>query len=505
MSQRTIYERVRRPRIESWYLVSFLAVGVGLPLLYLNQPLHFDEAIYLVIAQQMAEGGTLYVDVTDHKPPGIFLAGALAFEVSPQPHSLLRLATYGATAVSGVLVFAFGRVVRDRWTGLVGSVLFLLITYMPHFDGFFFMTEPWSVVCLMAAALLFFADRPSRDALAGVALGFGVLFNQTVFLFGAVVIAFLAFKLRYPGNRTRAYLLGSVRRLLTIGLGFAVPVSVTLAAFAARGTLDALLYSVVVLPATSYSTPFELYGHLLAALTLLPVWLLAGGMAAAFGLAFVRGRPVSDGILFTTLWAVVLSVPGATSFAGDHKMLFAFPAIALLTALGIREVRDRFWEGPASLLANVGTVPSRSTVVTVVLVVTVVAAAGANLKHGTTRLSDDISTEMATAERVDEHVAGPVYVFSPQNGIIYFSEDSSPATSWLGQPYSDALVERTIDELRSRENPHIVVRKRRVSGDEIINDPRYYRETKEPLVAHLNENYEPTARTEGFVVFERTA
>jgi len=267
MSQRTIYERVRRPRIESWYLVSFLAVGVGLPLLYLDQPLHFDEAIYLVVAQEMVDGGTLYVDVTDHKSPGIFLVGALAFEASPQPHSLLRLATYGVTAVSGVLVFAFGQVVRDRRTGLVGSVLFLLIIYMPHFDGFFFMTEPWSVVCLMAAALLFFADRPSRDALAGVALGFGVLFNQTSFLFGAVVVAFLALKLRYPGNRTRAYLLGSVRRLLTIGLGFAVPVSVTLAAFAARGTLDALLYSTVVLPATSYSTPFELYGHLLAALT----------------------------------------------------------------------------------------------------------------------------------------------------------------------------------------------------------------------------------------------
>lgn len=89
-------------------------------MIYLTQPLHFDEAVYLTIADQTAQGKGLYGDVYDHKPPGVFyLALAVERFVTTFDQQLqflaygdaavsdglsvyvLRLLMYGATATSG--------------------------------------------------------------------------------------------------------------------------------------------------------------------------------------------------------------------------------------------------------------------------------------------------------------------------------------------------------------------------------------------------------------------
>lgn len=104
-----------------------------------------------------------------------------------------------------------------------------VVTYMPHFDGFCYITEPYANLTMVVAAILLLADRRAFDALAGASLAVGVLFNRTVFPFGLAFIVFRALSLRDPANRTREYLLGTTTRFLVIDGGFLVPTGVTAA------------------------------------------------------------------------------------------------------------------------------------------------------------------------------------------------------------------------------------------------------------------------------------
>lgn len=75
----------QRFKAKKWFLFAFTLSAIGLPLLYLNVPLHFDEGIYLTIGEQIAAGETLYADFADHKPPGIFYLAAVIYELFGPP------------------------------------------------------------------------------------------------------------------------------------------------------------------------------------------------------------------------------------------------------------------------------------------------------------------------------------------------------------------------------------------------------------------------------------
>jgi hypothetical protein len=488
--------------------LAFALACVGLPLLYLDQPLHFDEAIYLVVGEQLAAGRTLYVDIIDHKPPGIFLLAAAGFEVTARPHLLLRVLSYGATAVSGLVVAHIGRLVRDRTTGIIAGLVFVTSVYLPHFDGFFFMTEQWAVLATVLAAALLVTGGRRNEFAAGCSLGVGVLFNQTVFLFGAAVIAFHLVRLRWPDFRTRSYLLGTAGRLVTIGAGFLVPVGAVLAAFSAAGVLGPLLHYSFVLPLTAYSSPFELYGHLLALASLLPVWALTVGVLVRVGVAVGRGRPVRDATLFVALWAVFLAYPGATAFAGDHKLLFAFAPVSLLAAIGLQDLTKRWRtrrvtsEGVAVGLARPTRLPW-TTVVIGGLVVALIGAVAFNGVYALAVLDDHVGSEVAAADRVDDRVEGQVYVWPAHNHLYYFSDDLRPVPTFAGNVYNQELARTVIEDLRRHEVEYVVVAESRVSADRtrIVSESRYFERPHGSIVAYLNREYDPVAETDGYVLF----
>jgi hypothetical protein len=489
---------------DRWFVVTFLALAVGFPLVYLSQPLHFDEAIYLAVAEQVANGQTLYVDIADHKPPGIFLIGVAAFELFSEPLRALRLLTYAVTAVSGLLVFELGRQLRDRRVGMIASLLYLVMVYLPHFDGFFFLTEPWAVLTLLAAALWLLDDRAITDALAGASLGIGVLFNQTVFLFGAAIITVHALKLRYPNFRTREYVYRSARRILTIGVGFLCLLAVAFGALYLNGILEATLFYSAYVPLVGYSTPFDLYQHVLALLSLFPVWLLAGWMLLGTGIAIARGRVLSDEHLLVASWGAILSIPGAMAFAGDHKFLFAFPALALLATVALFDGWARFGRNPLRIRDFLGRFPSRSTLLTVLFLVSVVGAAGVNVVYAQAVLDTDMSVDAADARDIAAHADGPVYMYPPGNHVFYFTDDIRPVSTWIGQPYADVLVDQTVTDLDQRNVQYVAVLRSYTSEDGTIEaKDRYWAETKEPLVGYLNRNYEPVERTDQYVIYRR--
>jgi hypothetical protein len=497
------------------YVVGFALFGGLLPLVYFQLPLHFDEAIFLVIGDQWANGLLPYTGMADHKPPGIFLVAALGELFVEYPHYLLRVVTYLTVAVTGVLVFLLGRKLAGRAVGMVASLVYLVATYMPHFDGYYFLTEPYANLAMVVAAVLLLADRRAYDALAGAALAVGVLFNQTVFLFGLAFIVFRALLLGDEANRTRAYLLETTERFLVIGGGFLVPTGLTSAYFYVNGLLDEMLYYAFVLPLTGYSPPFDLYGHLLAAGTLAPVWLVAGLVILWQGYRVVTGTVQDESVLFVACWAVFIGYPGATSFVGDHKLLFTFPAVGLLTAIGFERAyrafaseEDTLVEGTPVRRLTRGSVATVSVVVVGFLLLTA-ASVGANGIYANNLLSSSgtIAEERADVDEVAAIVDdGLVFSYPTPQATVYYHNDSVTPVRTFATVYDQRTRSEIIEDVEQQQVEYLVVGKGQIEDDGTIRSDgaKYFVEEKAPLVEYLNEHYEPHAETDTWAVYRRT-
>jgi len=514
---------VRRTRIDTLlelirtnatalYVVAFVLLGGVLPLLFLRLPLHFDEGIFLVVGDQWADGVPLYAGITDHKPPAIFFLVYLAESVVEYPHFLLRGLTYLTVAVTGVLLFHLGRELAGRTLGMVASLVYLTATYMPHFDGYFFITEPYSNLAIVLAAVLLLEDRPALDVLAGAAMAVGVLFNQTVFLFGLAFVVFHALLLRDPEHRNRGYLLETLVRFLVIGTGFLVPVGLTAAYFYANGLLRELFYYAFYLPLTGYSPPFQLYGHLLAAASLLPAWLLVLGVVAQEGWRLVQGTTRNEGVLFVVCWAFFVGYPGATTFAGDHKLLFTFPAVGLLTAIGLQRVYRAFEDADGTIA--VGLTPRRVgagsvsllTVVLTGLVLVTAASTGVNAYYASNVLSSDISDERASVDEIAPYVDdGGVYTYPEPQSMVYYHNDSITPVDTFVSVYDETTRKEVVSDLERQQTPYLVVRDNHVAPNGSIYRTKdlYFKDHKAELVDYLNANYEPFTETDTWVVFRR--
>lgn len=530
------------------FAIAFVVLTAGVPLIYLTQPLHFDEAIWLVIADRMADGSVLYGDVYDHKPPAIFYLtfaveqfvttfeqqlGFLAYGDSATPYGLtvyvLRLLTYGVVAITGMVVYVLGKRIDDSTTGMIASLVFVSSMYLPHFVGFYFLTEPWAILTTVVAAILLLDTRSRSDVLAGAALGVGVMFNQTVFLFGLAFVVFRALQFRYHRGGVRSFVMESMRRFGTIGAGFLLPVSAVLLFFYSRGLLTELLYFTVYVPLITYSPPFSIHGRILAFLSIIPIWILSVGMIVwvttrvAYGHELATlisgsgyrdgGGPTSpEGLLFVSLWAVFISYPGLTGFDAQHQLLFVFAPIAVLAAIGARRILDLLVGSGSGSNARsesrsntIAWSPTITGVVVVGLLLTVFVAAGFNGVYASNVLGQSMDDQVEQSHEVDEKVEGVAYTWVPQqNHLYYFGEGIEPAPTYFMTVYSQPVSDRVIEDIERAETEYLVVSETQVDDEGYIVAERskWFAEEKAELVEYLNEHYRPEDETDEYVIFE---
>lgn len=489
------------------YGMSYLLLAIGFPAFYLSQGLHVDESLYLVVGEHLAEGSTLYVDVIDHKPPAIFYLAAGASTLFEQPHVALRLLGGLAIGVTGLLVLRLGTRLYDADVGMVASLLYLVGSYLPHFDGFYFMTEQYVALCTVVAASFFLRnDSRLTDAGVGVALGVGVLFNQAVFLFGAAILAYFAVRIAVAGGIRRPVARDSLARTLAIGAGFALPVGLTLALFAAMGTLGALVQYAFVVPITEYHPPFNLAGHVWMTLSYFPVWVLGLG-GVLFAVWGVFRDWTANRALFVALWAVFVSYPGMTQFAGDHKLLYVFPPVAILAAATFRWL----WS-LADLRVSTLTPPfthgvTRGQVATVAIVMLAAstACAGAfNVVYGSMVLDTTVEDQQEAAAGVAAQTEGDVYTFPFSFDVVYFGEGVTSPDMYVGGIYSPELAERVTGTLEAKQVPYVAVHQNYVADDGDIEGSGYFARSETMVGEYITSNYERVGTSGEYVVYERT-
>lgn len=184
-----------------------------------NRVFNNDEAYIATVADVLAHGGRLYVDVVDRKPPGVFYLYHWLFELTGSTALWIpRLAGMVAHAATATLVWILARRRLGERPALVAAILAAItsVTITPG-DAQTAEFEVFMMPFVVGAMVL--ADR-RKPLGAGLAIGAGTMMKQTAAT-TLLPLAWLAWR-----NRDTRW-----RDLALLGAGAAIPVAVCAVVF----------------------------------------------------------------------------------------------------------------------------------------------------------------------------------------------------------------------------------------------------------------------------------
>lgn len=335
------------PRIARALVLGLCAVALGVATIWLRAPSfgfktwNVDEAIHASIARQLLDGGVLYRDAVDQRTPLTYVAmagilGVAGTDNLAAAHVCLALLI---AATGGLLFFALRRragTAAAVWTALLYPALATTLFYVG--DANAFVTEWFVAFFASAAACFFFAGPQPRVLLAGSWVALGFLSKQP----GALDLAAPAVALLLWSRVSSDPRPGGRRAPLALATGFALPVLLVVAYYAARGAFgDFVFYT------WSYNVRF--YGPAIGAAergatALLPFRLLAdaapallvvvaAGIATAIFHVVQRRRTAPEDQanplrLYLLLWGASATLGTAAGGRGfDHYAIQALPAL----------------------------------------------------------------------------------------------------------------------------------------------------------------------------------
>jgi 4-amino-4-deoxy-L-arabinose transferase-like glycosyltransferase len=311
----------RSPRAAgpSLVLLFLLFVGVAailrIPTLS-DQVFNADEAYLATQAQVLVDGGRLYVDTVDRKPPVVPYLYAATFWLTGSDHlAPVRLLAVLAHALTALLLAAEARR-RFTWrrAPLAAGLLYLLAAtaFFPT-DGQAASFEVFMLPIMTGAILLGIRDRP---AAAGATLSLATLTKQTA-AFALLPLGLLAWRAR------------RWRGLAILAAAFLGPI---LAAALVFGPRDFFFW--VFTGNGGYLDPQGVLGYAIALGTRETGWFLLGSAALVVLLPFAWAHRRDDRDLWLWLLSGFFAVFAGLRFF-PHYYLQLIPPLTLLAVRGL--------------------------------------------------------------------------------------------------------------------------------------------------------------------------
>ncbi|MBW7906034.1 MAG: glycosyltransferase family 39 protein [Phycisphaerae bacterium] len=228
-----------------------LAVGlVAVPLVVLSQlAAHWrvdvvDDQLFGYFGWRIAHGATVYVELWDNKPPGIYWINALGFLISGDSYNGVIALCALAIVVSLAAFFVIGASIYHRGAAAIATIVAAFFITHGYFQAGANRTETFLIAFELAAVALYFRgfakDRWWCWYVAGLCCGGAFLFKQVgLAAWGAMglhTIVLVAMReLSWPAG---------LRRGLLLAGGAATTILAAVVALAAQGALDAAWYAV---------------------------------------------------------------------------------------------------------------------------------------------------------------------------------------------------------------------------------------------------------------------
>ncbi len=347
-----------------WLLPLAFVALVIIRLPSLAQPAGGDQGLYAYAAQEISRGGLPYRDAWDQKPPAIHYTYALMLWLWDDERVVAAADLVVACLVAVILIFLGRRFTGRSGAGEAAALLFLLFgnPSFTRLSGMWLRSQCETFIALfVSGAVLLVAPRLKRDGssrsipaslpstaatiLAGALTGIAFLYkyNAGIYLLvpaSALIVAAWAPSGR-PGSRaaaSRARLVAG--RCLALAAGFALPLGLAGAAFAASGAWQDLYQATVAYNLGYSGETYRGFREFAAYLASFPIerssvdslWML-GGLGTAVLIASSWRQMV---FVPVPLWVACscLSIAVNSSRGLPQYFVQAGPALALAAGLG---------------------------------------------------------------------------------------------------------------------------------------------------------------------------
>jgi len=478
------------------YIVDKNRLAILLFLVLLNilaafsQPLSIfvDEGQYLLVSKKMLDGWIPYRDIVENKPLGMYLSLMPAVVLGDGDFVKLRL--FGALVVSltSFLIFLIGEGIKDRKTGLLGAVIFILLEAFPPFSGYNLITEPMANLFIAGFFYVLISSRLDYSS----ALPLGVLAAAACSIRQTSVLVFIPFAFAFLHSskleRKKILLLFTAGGLLV-----GAPILVYLLLSSALG--DAIYWCFLVLIRLGGSS-------LEAKLRTLYVFLLFFFPFVFF--AFFTLRDASGKIKIVWLWLLSSFVLIQVGYTHLHNYLFIIPPVSILAAMGI-------WSGGFKRSRNAvkKAVLEGARIIMFLLIVFVLIIELGSINE----VQKDRTVYLAQATMEEEHEVSSfvhsntnssegIFVFRTDAEVYYLS-DRKPVTKmtfffldYLAMMGNSEMEELILHPLEQHKPRYFVLN---AADFEMFGDTRNYVTVKE----YLDSRYEPVKRSGPLEVYER--
>ena len=237
-------------------LFIFILISIILRLFsFFPSVLDHDESTYMIIGRDILNGKSLYTDVTDTKPVGIFLFYALLEFLFGDSIFLKRLVfaiIVGITAylISGVSKKMFG----NKRVAFASGLIYLIYTSTWTLHGRSPNTELLFNLTTISTLLLFLNPRKSNFFLGGLITGIGFIIKYLV-LFDLAAFMLFFFIIDILNNRKVIRDISFWYRYVLAGTGFLIPFGLVNIWFWLFGNYDAFYFITFELPSNYGSNP----------------------------------------------------------------------------------------------------------------------------------------------------------------------------------------------------------------------------------------------------------
>ncbi|MSQ14385.1 MAG: hypothetical protein EXR50_00765 [Dehalococcoidia bacterium] len=302
-------------------LVVLATLVLRLPSLF-EPPWYDDEGIYAAVANSLLNGQSLYTEVLDNRPPGIYFIYAAIIHLFGPNLAFIKLAAALNVVGAQLVLMQIGSRLWSRKAGIVAALLFGVLSALPLFEGTIANTEIFTMFPISLGVLLWLRGK---DLYAGLAFGAALSIKQIAGVeFAAVLLTTALFA---PYWR---------RRIGILLAGYSVPVFLMLAYVVLSGSFGEFIYANF-----SYYTGYLQRGSRVPpSFLILKVGLLVSSILLM--MAWVRGsrseKPSS--LVLIPMW-LAFSLFGSilTGRPYVHYLLPVFPAFSLLAAWYITSLR----------------------------------------------------------------------------------------------------------------------------------------------------------------------
>ncbi len=182
-----------------------------------------DESTYLEIARELLEGKTLYVDLIDIKPPGIFLMYALFQLLFGHSIFVTRLIATLFIAATSFMIFKFGKMAyENQRAGIAGGLIYILFVSTWTVYGFSPNCEIYyNLFTISALYVLMKREHWLNYLAAGLVMGLGFIIKYNV-LFDLAAFMFFFF-LKFLRQPSRLNLRNLLVKCMIAVTGFVIP------------------------------------------------------------------------------------------------------------------------------------------------------------------------------------------------------------------------------------------------------------------------------------------